>query len=108
MSRREKLTRETFELNREIGFQKFHKEFFADADLIKEWPKPEVRTWQFRTFWDQESERKYAEYQEKTATLTTRELFEYRELLQAISPEQQRERMLDERAAADRDQGIER
>jgi hypothetical protein len=53
----EKWIRQLCEPYREIGYRKFHNEFFADAELIKDWPDPAVRQQKLRELWDQDAER---------------------------------------------------
>ncbi len=83
MADREALIRETHRLNYEIGYAGFRLQYFNDPDAIKEWPDPAVRERELRSFWDKQAEQSYPAYRAGAATLSTKNLADYRDRLAA-------------------------
>jgi hypothetical protein len=79
---RDALLRETFRLNREIGYVGFRHRFFTDPDAIKEWPDPAMRERELRRFWDNKAD--FASYHRDFADLDVDVLTTYRDWLRGI------------------------
>lgn len=84
MDDRERLIRETWALNRDIGYAKFRSEFFTDDAVMKKWPDPAVRERELRDFWNEDAHTHYPQYHENTAKMSDERLMGYRDQLQGV------------------------
>jgi hypothetical protein len=71
---RDKLIRECFQRNREIGYRWFRGKYFTDAEAIAEWPDPRVREQELRKVWDQLSAKSFPAYAQSWASRSLAEL----------------------------------
>jgi ribosomal protein L29 len=71
---REKLTRETFELDRDIAFHTFRRLYIEKPEIVAACPDPALREEMLRGFWNQDAEKRYPEFQHNTAGMSTEEL----------------------------------
>jgi hypothetical protein len=71
---REKLTRETFELDRDIAFHTFRRLYIENPEIVAACPDHALREQMLRGYWNQDAEMRYPEFQHNTAGMSTEEL----------------------------------
>ena len=82
--KKEKLIREAFDLWTQIGYGKFHAEFF-DPEAIRQQPDPTLRERELRNEWQQFSEPYFEDFRAEKASLSIGELSAQVEQLRAVS-----------------------
>jgi hypothetical protein len=90
---RDKLIRETFELDRDIAFATFRRLHMWNPEIVQACPHPDVRAQMLLGFWRQDAEKRYAEYQEKAGLLSTEELLETRAQLREVMAREEFQRI---------------
>lgn len=71
---REKLIRECFELERDFHYWEFRQRHWNEAELVARLPDHADRETVLRSFWQQDSEKRFAEYRAAVASLNVAEL----------------------------------
>lgn len=71
---RERLTRETFELDRDIAFHTFRRLYIEKPEIVAACPDPALREQMLQGYWNQDAEKRYPEFQQNTAGMSTEEL----------------------------------
>jgi hypothetical protein len=71
---RERLTRETFELDRDIAFHTFRRLYIENPEIVAACPDHALREEMLRGYWNQDAEKRYPEFQQNTAGMSTEEL----------------------------------
>ncbi len=82
---KEKLIREAFELWTQIGYGKFHAEYFNDPETIRREPNPVLRSQQLRNEWQRLSEPYFEDFRAEKAPLSIGELSAQVERLRSVS-----------------------
>jgi hypothetical protein len=80
---REQLTREAFELERDVFYRRFRDWHFDMPEIVEACPDPAMRERMLKGFWNQDAEKRFAEYQEATAAMSHAELAAHRDYLRA-------------------------
>ena len=91
---REKLIRETFELDRDVAFRTFRRLYIENPAIVQACPDPAVREKVLRGFWNQDAEKRYPEYREKSGMLSTEALIEVRDELKKVIATERFQRIL--------------
>jgi len=81
---RDALLRETYRLNRELGYIGFRHQYFNDPDAIKEWPDPAVRERDLWNYWNNEGVGDFASYYTSHANESVKALTAYRNDLRGL------------------------
>jgi hypothetical protein len=76
---REKLTRETFQLERDFQYWQFRQHHWDNAEVVATCPDPQEREEMLRGFWNQDAEKRYPEYRAVVSGLSMTELEAERE-----------------------------
>lgn len=80
---RQQVTREAFELERDVFYRKFRAWHFNVPEIVEACPDPGMRERMLKGFWNQDAEKRFAEYQAATAAMTLAELAAHRDHLKA-------------------------
>jgi hypothetical protein len=91
---REKLIRETFELDRDVAFRTFRRLYIENPEIVQACPDPAVREKMLRGFRNQDAEKRYPEYREKSEMLSTEALIEVRDELKEVIAAERFQRVL--------------
>jgi hypothetical protein len=76
--RRDALIRETFELDRDLAFRTFRKLHMGIPEIVQACPDPELREAMLRGFWNEDAEKRYPEYRQKTSGMSIERLLDLR------------------------------
>jgi len=71
---REKLIRETFQLERDFHYWQFRQHHWDNAEVVATCPDPEEREEILRGFWNQDAEKRFSEYRAAVTGLSMEEL----------------------------------
>jgi hypothetical protein len=112
---REKLLRETFELERDFNYWAFRHHHWDHPEVVATCPDPQQREAVLRGFWNQDAEKRFPEYRAAVAGLSLEELETEKEQwldrLSLLSPRQYQEVLAEASCRApanDNDIGLER
>jgi hypothetical protein len=71
---RDRLVRETFELDRDIAFFTFRRLYIEKPEIVQACPDPQVREKMLRGFWNQDAEPRFAEFQGNVSHMSVEQL----------------------------------
>jgi hypothetical protein len=75
---RDALIRELFELERDFAYRTFRRLHIENPEIVQACPKPELREEMLRGFWNQDAEKRFAEYRQAVAGKSVAELLDIR------------------------------
>jgi hypothetical protein len=78
---RERLIRESFELERDFFYRDFRERHWNVPEVAAACPEEEARETMLRRFWKQDAEKRYPEYRASVAGLSTAQLTAHRDEL---------------------------
>jgi len=73
-SRREKLIRECFELERDFHYWQFRQHHWNQAEIVARLPDPAEREEALRSFWHHDADKRFPEYRAAVSGLSMEEL----------------------------------
>jgi hypothetical protein len=80
---RQQLAREAFEAERDVFYRKFRDWHFDVPEIVAACPEPGMRERMLKGFWNQDAEKRFAEYLQATADMTPAELAAHCDQLKA-------------------------